>query len=319
MNIKDTIDSRLAAMKTELPEQEILTSALVRKNAQAKRMVLTMGILLFACLSTAVAFSVYAADLIRNNNDFYLRYLDPEEMAVADANMEQHGVKIYFEGLKSEEVREQYFCINKLVESFNDTNVRQQAIEAIRPFLTSEETELINAARFALSILQETYDSPYIIKLSDDKMVFTLFNDYSDYGSYNEIWMIENGIMEKYWSFSIPQMYITGMFPSPDGNKLAVSLGSNKSTYAIILDIANGSVSPELIDSARIMIGQEKGYAVWQRSDYENYSGLIGGIEWTGNDSVQFEASLVYDGGDHEEKAQIRYNYSQKVMNFTYH
>ena len=81
----------------------------------------------------------------------------------------------------------------------------------------------------------------------------------------------------------------------------------------MLFDLENGMVSPELIDSARIMVAKELDYTFWQRSDYENYSGAQS-IEWTDNDSIEFQASLSYNGTEFVEKAIVRFDFQEKEM-----
>ena len=105
-------------------------------------------------------------------------------MAAADSIAEHLGAKIYFDGLQAEDSYKQYFAINKLVEYYNDEKVRRDAIRAINPFLLSENEKIADAAAFALSVRTQTFDDPRIIHIADGSLIFTLFNDYSDYGSY---------------------------------------------------------------------------------------------------------------------------------------
>lgn len=288
-----------------------------------------------ACIALFIfSTTVFAADYIQNNiSSFYLRYLGPEEMAVADAMAEQYGAKVYFDGLKTDDIYKQYFSINKLVEYYNDEEVRLKAISAITPFLDNSEEKLSTAAAFALSVLRKEYDDPHIIHLANGSVIFTLFNDYSDYGSYNLIWMIQDDIMTRAVEYTDPKLYVKHIIPSPDKNRFAVITGSAKSEYIIIYDLENGMISPELIDSARFMVAKDNDYMVWQRSDFENYSGLMffdivdsNGIwvekddisfNWLDNDTVEFKAGLLYGGGDIEEFAVVQYNFIQKHMEYS--
>lgn len=285
-----------------------------RKPSLPKR-IISILLPLAACFTICfVGTKAYADSYIQKNlNSFYLRYLSPEEMAVADSMEVQNGVKVYFEALNSDDIYKQYFAINKLVEFYNDTQVRKEAIEKITPFLTHQEAKLVDAATFALSVLNKTFDDSRIIHMADGTIVFTLFNDYSDYGSYNEIWMVKEDELSKLTSFDNPKMYINQIIPSPDKKLIAVMTSSNKSSYVIIWDLVDGKVSPELVDSARIMVAKDLNYMFWQRLDYENYSGYDS-IEWVNNDCLEFQASLAYDGADIVEKAVVRYHFKEKKM-----
>ncbi len=298
-----------------------IEEAAPQEEAASKRKTLTLKRRIFRYLPVAACIviiifgtTVSAANYIQKHiSSFYLRYLSPEEMTVADAMAEQYGVKVYFDALKSDDLYKQYFAINKLVEYYNDEKVRLEAISAITPFLTNEDEKIADAASFSLSILKKEFNDPRIIHMADKTIVFTLFNDYSDYGTYNQIWMIKNGELSELASFERPKMYINQIIPSPDRKLIAVTFSSNKSGYLMIWDLENGMVSPELIDSARIMAAKELDYTFWQRSDYENYSGAQS-IEWTNNDSIEFHASLSYNGREFVEQAIVRYDFRKKQM-----
>jgi len=111
-------------------------------------------------------------------------------------------------------------------------------------------------------------------------------------------------------------MYIREIIPSPDSKLLAVKLISNKSGYLVIYDVENHMASPELIDSARIMVAQELGHTFWQRMDYENYSGAWD-IEWLDNDTIGFNASLTHIGTEFiVAETIVRFNFRQKHMEY---
>ncbi len=307
------------------------TSSRIRKMS---RLVVTAACIVVFMLST----TIFAAAYIQNSiSSFYIRYLYPEDMAVADSAAEHYGSRVYFDALKSNDIYKQYFAINKLVEYYNDEKIRLKAVDAIIPFLTNKEEKLSDAAAFALAVLESKFDDPRIIHLADRSVIFTLFNDYSDYGSYNQIWRIVDGEMTKCMTLNLPQMYIRYIIPSPDAKLFAVVTGSNKSGYVWIYDVINGYVSKELIDSARIMVAKDMGYALQQRIDFENYSGLMSkevqekdgtirvlddkeSIYWTDNNTLEFMANLRGDAEGIEEfeaKAVVRYDFQKKHMEYT--
>lgn len=300
-----------------------IEEAAPQQKAASKRQTLSLKRIMFRYLPIAACIAIFifgttvsAANYIQNSiSSFYLRYLSPEEMAVADAMAEQYGVKVYFDALKSDDVYKQYFAINKLVEYYNDEKVRLEAIHAITPFLTNKDEKLADAAAFALSVLKKEFNDPRIVHMADGTLIFTLFNDYSDYGSYNQIWKIKNDELSKLASFERPKMYIAQIIPSPDKKLFAVTFASNKSGYLMIWDLENGRVSPELIDSARIMVAKDLGYTFWQRYDYENYSGASS-IKWIDNDSIEFPATLSYNGTEIVDHAIVRFNFRQKQMEY---
>jgi hypothetical protein len=271
---------------------------------------------------------------------FYIRYISPEDMAVADSMAEQYGAKVYFDDLKSDDANKQYFAINKLVEYYNDEEVREEAIRAITPFLSNEvladenadpgSRALADAAAFALSVLKGEFDDPHIIHMADGTIIFTLFNDYSDYGTYNQIWMVKDGELEVLTPFDRPKMYIRQIVPSPDKRLLAITFASNKSSYLLILEEGGGR-SPEIVDSARVLVAKDLDIDYWQRDDHENYSNIRGtwddlrGVEaheivWTDNSSIEFAASLWYPGTGEDatfiEEVIVQYDFALKHMEY---
>lgn len=313
-----------------------------RKVVGPKRRLVRYAAIAACAAGFIFAVTALAANHIQNSiSHFYLRYLSPGEMAIADSMAEQYGADVYFDGLKSDDLRTQYFAINKLVEYYNDEEVRAKAIDAITPFLTSESEQITDAAAFALSVLTQTFDDPRIIRLADDSLIFALFNNYSDYGTYNQLWRIKDGKLSDYMKFAEPQMYIRYMVPSPDAKLLAVYAISNRSGYIVIHDLIDGYISAELVDSARNLIAKDMGYSLRQRPDFENYSSLeeidrypfvidwsVDGageqsMLWVDNDTLEFGAALTGDimgskeYGDFFVTATVRYDYRQMKMEYS--
>lgn len=270
-----------------------------------------VGIICCLCISI----SSFAESTSQENNDiFNLRYLSPEDIAVTDYLAKQKGPDIYFDGLKSDDIYKQYISINKLFEYFNDEGIRPRAVTAITPFLDSKVEKISNAASFALSILKEDYNNPDIYRLSDGAVIFTPFNNYSDYGSYNQVWMIKDNQLTKIIDYRRPMMYITQIILSPSKTQFAVISCSNKSQYMTVY-LENKSASPELVDSSRFMVARDKGFTVWQRADFENYSG-IDSCRWIDDDNIEFKASLAFNETGKVEQAVITYNVKDEVMNY---
>jgi hypothetical protein len=290
-----------------------------KQQVISKKRSLLSYLLVIACIVSLIigttACKSDKSDIIEST--FNSTYYSPEAMAVADATTEKYGAEVYFDALKSDNINEQYFAINKLVEYYNDEEIREKAIKSITPFLKSEEQLLSDAAAFALSVLEKTFDDKRIITLADGTLIFTLFNDYSDYGSYNQLWMIRDGELTDYMSFSYPLMYIKQMIPSPDKKLFAVVFCSNKSEFLTIHDIENGVTSAELIDSARVLLSKELNNDFWARLDNENYSYISSedaAISWTNNSSIKFYANLSYDDGMEKYKTLIHFDFKQKTM-----
>ncbi|MDQ4679440.1 hypothetical protein, partial [Stenotrophomonas maltophilia group sp. RNC7] len=134
-----------------------------------------------------------------------------------------------FKGLKSTNVYSQYYCINRLVEFYNNDDIRIKAIDEISPFLNNRNNTLKKAAEFAVDVLSKKFDRPYIVHAMDDIKIFAIFNDYSDYGSYNELWIIRDDKLSKLHSFKNLQTYIDTGEPiklSPNKDKITVQTSS---------------------------------------------------------------------------------------------
>ena len=234
--------------------------------------------LLCSCSSLAWAVNT----LQQENKEFYLRYLTPDMLAlqtesVAEPDITKQPERL-FAALQSDDIYYQYIAVNRLVEFYNDPDLRARAVAALQPFLNSPEPKLAEAAALALDILTDNLQNPQLCHMADGSIFFTLFNDYSDYGSHNQIWRIKDGQLSQYTSFFEPMSYITGLYSSPDGRLLAVSLASNKSNFVVVLDFINGYVSSELVGSARALWANQLARqgivnrAAVIRSDFETYS-----------------------------------------------
>ena len=270
-----------------------------------------------ACAITLIIFSSVSTALLareyyeNKNAELYIRYLTAEDMELVPTT--EYDVDKFLRALKSENEEYVYIAINRLVECFNNNNVREKALTAIKPFMKSNNEKIANAATFAVDILSQTYESPFIYKLADGSKVFTLFNHYSDYGSQNVLWRIKDNKLEQYLSFSKPSMYIKQIIPSPDQKLIAVVTCSNKSEFIQIINLEEGRVSPELVESARVKYGAQNQVDTWIRMDYENYS-YTNNIEWKENDTLGFEAVLAYDHTETIENVNVTYQFNQKLM-----
>ena len=132
-------------------------------------------------------------------------------------------------------------------------------LKAIQPFIQSDNKKL-QIRLFLLSIFyREAFKSQQVYKLADGSVFFTLFNNYSDYGSQNVLWRIKDGVLEAYSSFSSPSMYIKEIIPSPDQKLIAIVTNSNKSEFVEVINVEERMVSPELVESSRVKYGAEQG------------------------------------------------------------
>ena len=249
--------------------------------------------------------------------DIYWRYIDDEIMEEADYFIAKYGANVLFQGLKSMNVYSQYYCINRLVEYYNDDAIRTRAITEITPFLKSSNNTIRHGAEFAVSVLSKKFDSPYIVKGADGVKLFALFNDYSDYGSYKDIWIIKNDKLSKFYSFpdTIGYVYIESIKISPDKDKIAVQTCTRKSTSFNVIDLTSKKISPELMNTALEKVAADN-------KDYNNtYSGgaycFGGNLKWIDNNTIEFEADLAFDFMEIIEQVTVKYNVSDNSLKYT--
>lgn len=271
-------------------------------------------IVLLACLIlySSTASALVASELHNNqNSEPYIRYLTAEDLELESAK--RYDANKFLQALKSDNNTHVYIAINRLVEGFNDPKLRVKALKELQPLLKSKNQKIVDAATFATDILSKSYKSSNIVKLADGSKLFTLFNQYSDYGSQNVIWRIKDNVLEEYQRFSAPSMYITKIIPSPNHKSVAIVTCSNKSEFIQINNVEAGRVSPELVESARVKYGALKNVDTWIRTDYENYS-YANNIVWKDNDTLAFEGSLAYQNTEVIEQVSVTYQFSKKSM-----
>lgn len=311
MNKKD-LYKEIGLIDDELVEEALAVPEKKYKHYSYRKIIaITVGICVFLCSSVTALAVNYVQ---KSGTDLYIRYLSPENIDL-NSNASDPEPKFdadkFFDALHSGNAEYQYIAINRLVECYNDDNLRKKAIEEIKPFMGSQEKKLADAAAFSMDVLSKSFKSDLVYKLADGSIYFTLFNHYSDYGSYNELWRIQDGKLEKYLTFDQPSMYITRIIPSPDKHLLAVTTGSNKSSYIVLLDPMNQMLSPELMDSARIIYGQSKSYPLLQRIDHENYSS-IESIAWKSNQQITFNADMSFNDAEIIDRVTVEYDYPTK-------
>lgn len=297
-----------------LIDEQLIEAAEHSGRKKEKKVISKKWIALIACLMlySSTSTVLLAMGYYKNQNEeIYIRYLTPEDMELEPVTT-YDGEK-FLQALNSDNEGNIYIAINRLVESFNDKKMREKALQKIKPFKESDNGKIADAATFAVDILSQSYQSPYLYKLADGSIVFTLFNNYSDYGSQNVLWRIKDNKLEEYTSFSGPSMYIKEIIPSPDARLLAIVTNSNKSEFVTIVDVEEGRISSELIESARVKYGAQKELETWIRTDHENYSYALD-IAWRDNDTLYIEGSLAYQNTEIIEDVDITYHYAQKVL-----
>lgn len=297
-----------------LIDENLIEAAGHNGTEKRKKGISKKWVILVACLVlySSTASALLATEYYKNqNSEPYIRYLNAEDLELEPAT--QYDAGKFLHALKSDNNEYVYIAINRLVESFNDPTLRVKALKELQPLLKNENQKIADAAAFAVDILSKSYKSPYIVKLADGSMIFTLFNNYSDYGSQNVIWRIKDDVLNEYFSFSTPSMYIKKMIPSPNHKLVAIVTCSNKSDFIQISNIEEGMISPELIESARVRYGAQKELDTWIRIDHENYSNADK-IVWKDNDTLAFEGSLAYQNTEIIENVTVKYQFSKKIM-----
>lgn len=249
--------------------------------------------------------------------DIYWRHIDDEIMENVDKLIKEHGAEVLFKGLKSTNVYSQYYCINRLVEFYNNEYIRTKAIDEIEPFLNSTNNTIKKSAQFAIDVLSREFKSSYIVHAIDDIKIFTIFNDYSDYGSYNELWTISNDKLSKLHSFKNPQVYINTGKPikvSPNKDKITVETSSRRSSSINIIDLKTGKVSPEIMKMAIDKVAKDnKDYKNTYPDGQYNWGG---NIVWIDNNTIEFEANLAYDYMDIMVDVIVRYNFLDDSLEY---
>ncbi|MEK3658252.1 hypothetical protein NSQ29_01655 [Paenibacillus sp. FSL F4-0236] len=297
-----------------LIDENLIEAAGHNGTEKRKKGISKKWVILVACLVlySSTASALLATEYYKNqNSEPYIRYLNAEDMELEPAT--QYDAEKFLHALKSDNNEYVYIAINRLVESFNDPTLRVKALKELQPFIKNENQKIADAAAFAVDILSKSYRSPYIVKLADGSMIFTLFNNYSDYGSQNVIWRIKDNVLKEYLSFSAPSMYITKIIPSPNHKLIAIVTCSNKSNFVQISNIEEGMTSPELIESARVKYGAQKELDTWIRTDHENYS-YADNLVWKDNDTLVFEGSLAYQNTEIIENVTVKYQFSKKII-----
>ncbi|MEK5025356.1 hypothetical protein [Paenibacillus sp. FSL M7-1046] len=297
-----------------LIDENLIEAAGHSGTEKRKKSISKKWVVLVACLIlySSTASALLATEYYKNqNSEPYIRYLRAEDMELAPVT--QYDAEKFLHALKSDNEEHVYIAINRLVECFNDQKLREKALKELQPFLENDNQKIADSAAFAIDILSKSYRSPYIFKLADGSILFTLFNNYSDYGSQNVLWRIKDNVLKEYSSFSPPSMYITDIIPSPNKKLVAIVTCSNKSEFVQIINIEEGMTSPELVESARVKYGAQKELDTWIRTDYENYS-YADKIVWKDNDTLEFEGSLAYQDTAIIENVTVAYQFSKKVI-----
>ena len=244
----------------------------------------------------------------------YWRHIDGETVQKVDGLVRQYGVTALFKGLASLNPYSQYFCINKLVElCYNNDDMRLHALSEITPFLDSANETIRGGAEFAVSVLGKKFDSPYVLHCAGGAKVFALFNGYSDYGSYNELFVVEGGALSSLRAFSGENsQYIESVELSPGRDRLAVKTSTRRSNSLYIIDLKSREASPEVMLMAlEKTAGEHKNYGhTYLNGEYS----FFGDLKWADDDTVEFTAELAFDYMETIERAAVRYSFPDNSL-----
>lgn len=301
---------RLAGLINDLDEDMLHEAAQFKRRRRSSwRRAAALALaaaMLFGIASLALAMN----DLRRENREFYLRSLTPDSISLSEqAEREWPDFGRMYEALKSDDMITQYIAINRLIEAYNYPDLRSEVCAKLRPFLNDPEPKLAEAAALALDILEDKFTSDKLVHMADGAVICPAFYEYSDYGSHNQLLIFKDGELHIFDGFYGAQDYIGGLLPSPDGKLLAVELNSYKSSFIMIFDEEHGYLSPELIDTARLLWAGEQGRPAAIRCDYENYSGY-NNLRWLDNNTLAFDGWLTYLGGEFVDNVAVTYSYN---------
>lgn len=276
-------------------------------------------ILIAAVIIILTGNSVLAIGRLKNENmGLYIHILTPDYLELEFDNdeivSENEKYDKFFNALNSDNDYYKYIAINRLIEGYNDKEIKEKAIKEISKFMNYEEEKIADSAKFALDILTDSFTNENIYHLSDGSVIFTLFNNYSDFGSYSEIWQIKDGVLNSFWKYNDPSKYISKILVSEDKNLFAVETSSNKSSFLNIFDPINGYVSDELIGSSRVLYGQKTNKDVRIRLDSENYCS-IEEFYWKDNNILSYKAVMTTDNYETHENIYGEYNFKTKELN----
>ncbi|MFF2092981.1 hypothetical protein [Paenibacillus sp. NPDC058174] len=200
---------------------------------------------------------------------------------------------LYLEGVSHPNAYVEWYACNKLI-AYSEHPEKQKAIDAIEKLLTSTDTNVVSAAKFALYVYKHDFDDSAFSRSPDGKRVaFHLFNEarYND----GEVWIFDseqNALypLEGQW------LSIEGLYWSEDGQKLSIEYGGR--TWGSI-DLVDPITGHSLLkNSVNDVLNEKNLYKVVEQSRPDPYYRLV---EWS-PDSTR--AMLSYSFMDDEDKVQ---------------
>ena len=263
-----------------------------------------------AVLISSFCFTAFGKADVKDN-EMYMRYItkeDTELFSLPDEEIEFNADK-FFTALNSSNDYEVYIAINRLIECYNDSELKTKAFNAIEPFKADSREKIANAADFACDILTDEFKNENVYVMNDGSVFFNTFSNYADYGGYNKIWQIKDGKLKEYMTLSDPMTYIRDFYLAPDKKLLAVKACSGKSEFLFVISPLNGKSSCEIISSAKNKIAFDNGYSTDVRIDGENYCSAKE-IKWDKNNILEFNGSFTYNDVGKTVDCKVEYDFS---------
>jgi hypothetical protein len=287
-DFKSIVDERLSHLESRADLESLLVTA-AKRNSVAKHRIAQLA-LAFMLALTGCIFA--ASDLLADKTDpsAYLFYPQPFEPAFVEPP--EDIPELYLNNLMISDEYQTDYIVNMLVLYFNDAKAREIAFSGLESLAGSEDEMINDSIRFAREILSETYEHPDIMRLYDGSVAFALFPNYAEYGSYNKVWRIKDGVLYEYYGFEKPHLYISGLFPSPDGTKLAVATRSTTNEWLTIIDFKLSVTGPELMESLRHKAALEA-EAEWMTAD--GFKSHANNVHWENSDIIRFDALFEAD------------------------
>ena len=273
---------------------------------------------IYAALFFSFCFTALGNENMGKNNEMYMRYItaeDTELFSLPDKEIEFDADK-FFTAHHSKNDYEVYIAINRLIECYNDEELKTKALNAIKPFKNDNREKIAEAAEFAIDILSDKFENENVYIMKDKSVFFNTFCDYSDYGGYNKIWRIKDGKMKKYIALSDPMIYINSFYLSPDKSLLAVKACSDKSDFLFVISPLNGKIGCEIVSSAKNKTAFENGYSTDLSIDGENYC-LADEIKWVENNVLRFSGNFIYNDVGKMVDYEVEYDFSNGNISVT--
>lgn len=213
-----------------------------------------------------------------------------------------------FTYLDSADESVQILAINRLVETYNYLDLKTQAIDKLQTFLNSSNPRIRESAELTNSILNDTVNSPYIYELYDGSVIFTIINEFFDYGSYNRIYMVKDGELTIYTDYSSPHNYIENILLSPNKDKFLVVLASRRSSFIDANDVENNVGGIDLVSTSKNKYAAANNLDLVNRIDGENFTS-ISNLQWLDDNRISFSSKFYYSSPEQSYITNVIYDF----------